>query len=184
MATISWCSHLPCWTLTLHSLRPTTKTLEGTMFRKFLIGIIILGFVVSVIQLTSVVFSDTLDNGILSIASLVSGVVFAILIGLFQRDPNYPIIGLFTVFTSVIAIASINTQFSKNDIYTDSFVVSTLGPKTIRYDSFQYVELTSTSGSTEYSLSAENVTSYSVGDKVIVSLKQGFWGYPIIQSVE
>jgi hypothetical protein len=34
------------------------------------------------------------------------------------------------------------------------------------------------------SVSAENVTSYSVGDKVIVSLKQGFWGYPIIQSVE
>lgn len=154
------------------------------MFRKFLIGIIILGLVVSVIQLTRVVFSDTLDNGVLSISSLVLGVVFAVFIGLFQREPNYPIIGLFTVFTSVIAIASLNTQFSKNEIYAESFVVSKLGSKTIRYDNFPYVKLASTSGSIEYSLSTENTTSYSVGDKVMVNLKQGFWGYPIIQSVQ
>uniref|UniRef100_UPI002624AF83 hypothetical protein n=1 Tax=uncultured Microbulbifer sp. TaxID=348147 RepID=UPI002624AF83 len=83
------------------------------MFRKLLVGFIILGLVLGVIQLTRAVFTNTIDGGLLTVGSLALGVILAALFGFFLDHPNYPMVAIFTVFASVLIVATLNSKLAK-----------------------------------------------------------------------
>lgn len=162
---------------------PHTAALEGSMSRKALIAFIVFGFILAIVQLIRITFSDTLDNGVLTISSLVSGIVLAYLLGYLQNQPNYPINAIFSITVAVICIATVNHKFAKGIEYSETFTVASVGSKTVRYNEFPYIRLTNQRSSTDYSFSEDSGVRYKVGDTVNVNMKDGYWGYPIILSI-
>lgn len=154
------------------------------MFRKLLICFIILGLVLGVIQLTRAVFTNTIDGGLLTVGSLVLGVTVAALFGFVLDHPNYPMVAIFTIFASVLIVATLNSKLAKTHIYSKSYEVIGFGSKVVRHSKFSYVKLSGKCGDTRYSVPSKEATSYSVGDRVTVRMKDGFWGFPIIVALK
>lgn len=154
------------------------------MFRKLLVGFIILGLVLGVIQLTLAVFTNTIDGGLLTVGSLMLGIILAGLFGFVLDHPNYPMVSIFTIFASVLIVATLNNKLAKPQIYSEPFEVAGFGSKVVQHSKFSYVKLSSNSRSVRYAVSSKEVTPYSVGDTVTVRMKDGFWGFPIIVAVE
>ncbi|WP_299589442.1 hypothetical protein, partial [uncultured Microbulbifer sp.] len=96
----------------------------------------------------------------------------------------YPMVAIFTVFASVLIVATLNSKLAKPHIYSEPYEVIGFGSKVVRHSKFSYVKLSGKRGSARYSVSSKEATSYSAGDTVTVRMKDGFWGFPIIVAVE
>ncbi|WP_076421228.1 hypothetical protein [Colwellia sp. UCD-KL20] len=153
------------------------------MERIALISIVFIGYCVGLIQLSLLVFGDTLDNGVLTIGSIIFGLVCSIIIGFFQRNPNYLLLSFFSVMASITIVAVLNHKMSGNNYITQDFKVIGFGSKTIKHDIFKYVTISNDSIETNYHVSDVDIINYKAGDTISVELKIGFWGYPIIDSL-
>ena len=129
-------------------------------------------------------FGSTLDHGWLTLASIVAGVVVGLGAASIQRIPNYTMNIFGGIFISTIAIMVVNEKWSAEEIYYEEFTVTDIGSTTIKHDKFDYIELTNSNHTARHSLEDNSYYLYKSGDTVTVELKNGYFGFPIVQNVE
>jgi len=147
------------------------------MIRKILIGVIIVGIILSSIQGVILTFSDTLDGGVLSVFSIVVGFTLAIAFYFFIGKVNFPILVFCSVFFSTAVIAYTNHRFATTELLPEIFFVSKFGRNIARHSQFNYIELT------KYTIDRDQAKKFNVGDPLILNTKEGYWGFTIINGL-
>jgi len=157
----------------------------------------------AIIQLSFLVFSDVLDDGVLTYVAVGIGLLVAPLLRLYQKwrhdklanfiieyksdsTPfhhkilNIPAIVVLTTMGSMGFIAVTNHKFSSNEVTHKEFRVTGVGQQRVRYDLFEYVRISETS----YSLGTATINPYKVGDQLKIKLRAGLWGYDIVDEIK
>jgi len=150
------------------------------MSRQTMIYIIFIGYAIGIINLILFVFGDTYDQGVLSIFSLIGGLLTATII-YFIFDFMHFVIAIFlgvTLSTSIIAVT--NHKLASDEVSKIEYSITGIGRNQIRYNSIEYIELTFEGMSTNYTVPKSDSTKYKVGDTLLLETRSGYWGYPII----
>ncbi|KTF18490.1 hypothetical protein [Pseudoalteromonas sp. H105] len=160
----------------------------------------------AIIQLSFLVFSDVLDDGVLTYVAVGIGLLAAPVLRLYQKwrhdksanfiieydsgsTPfhhellNLPAIVVFTTFGSMGFIAITNHKFSSDEVIHKEFRVTGVGQQRVRYDIFEYVRISDGISETSYSLGTDTRNPYKVGDQLKVKLRAGLWGYDIVDEI-
>lgn len=125
-------------------------------------------------------FGDTYDQGVLSIFSLISGLLAATII-YFIFDFMNIVIAIFlgvTLSTSIVAVT--NHKLALDEVSKIEYSITGIGRNQVRYNSIEYIELTYDGMSTNYTVPKSDSTKYEVGDTLLLETRSGCWGYPII----
>lgn len=161
----------------------------------------------AILQLSFLAFSDVLDDGFLTYVSVCFGICTAPAIRLFQKwrhaksayyivesEPgttpfhnkliNFPLLIMFSTFGFIGAISVSNHVFASEELHTEEFVVKATGQRRVRYDMFEYIFISNGKFETAFNLGREANKTYNKGDKLTVTLKEGLWGYHIVEKVE
>lgn len=154
------------------------------MTRKFLISVIVAGWMIASIQLIRTVFSNTLDHGILTVASVALGLLLTAGINLvFSRVKigfNWPMAAFFLVFLSTACVGLINYQLASPHHKMKEFVVKSSGGRVIRYDLMEYVLLTDGTSSFKY-MGLDKGARPRAGDVLEGTVRKGFFGFDIVE---
>ncbi len=157
-------------------------------------------------QLSFLVFSDVLDDGVLTYVAVGLGLLAAAVVRLYQKwghdksaniiieykpdsTPfhykilNFPAIVVLTTMGSMGIIAVTNHKFSSNEVTHKEYRVTGVGQQRVRYDIFEYVRLSDGISETSYSLGTDTSNPYKVGDQLKVKLRTGLWGYDIVDEI-
>ncbi|TMP62452.1 hypothetical protein CWB77_06620 [Pseudoalteromonas sp. S1610] len=161
----------------------------------------------AIIQLSFLVFSDVLDDGVLTYVAVGIGLLVAPLLRLYQKwrhdklanfiieyksdsTPfhhkilNIPAIVVLTTMGSMGFIAVTNHKFSSNEVTHKEFRVTGVGQQRVRYDLFEYVRISDGISETSYSLGTATINPYKVGDQLKIKLRAGLWGYDIVDEIK
>ena len=159
------------------------------------------------IQLSFLAFSDTLDDGALTYIAVGLGVIAAPIIRGYQKwkldqsanvlieygrneSPfhlkilNLPLIVFFTTFFSIGVMAVVNHKLATDVLTTKQFTVKAIGQKRVKYDSFDYVHISDGITETSYNLGKDSSNPFQVGDKLTVTLREGFWSFYIVENIK
>lgn len=154
------------------------------MIKNLLISVIVTGWIIGSIQLIRSVFSNTLDHGILTIASIAIGLLLTTgLKLLFSKSKvafNWPIAAFFVVFLSTACVALLNYQLASPHHQKMEFVVKRSGERVLRYDLMEYVLLTDGARSFKY-MGLDNEKGLRAGDVLEGTVRKGFFGFDIVE---
>lgn len=154
------------------------------MIKNLLIAIIVAGWIIASIQVIRSVFSNTLDHGILTIASIVIGLLLTTgLKLLFSKAKvafNWPMAAFFVVFLSTACVALLNYQLASPSYQKKEFVVKGSGERVLRYDLMEYVLLTDGARSFKYT-GLDNQKRPQAGDVLEGTVRKGFFGFDIVE---
>ena len=100
-----------------------------------------------------------------------------------QRLINFPLLIVFSTFGFIGFISISNHIFASEEVHVEEFVVKAIGKRRVRYDLFEYILISNGDYATSLNLGETPKTTYSVGDKLEVTLKTGLWGYYIVEDV-
>ncbi|WP_444884613.1 hypothetical protein [Microbulbifer sp. PSTR4-B] len=89
------------------------------------------------------------------------------------------ILSLCIVFT-MVAVSLLNNVPNVFATYEQGFVVSKKGERRIRYDQFQYIELTDNDVVVKHLTENKNFT---IGQQVTVKMRKGLLGFPLVVEV-
>ncbi len=145
-----------------------------------MIYIIFIGFAIGMINLVLLVFGDTYDQGVLSIFSIVSGLLAATIIYLIFDYMSFALAILLGVTLSTSIIAVTNHKMASDEASEIEYSITGIGRSQIRYNSIEYIELTFEGISTNYTVSKSDSKKYEIGDTLLLETRTGYWGYPII----
>lgn len=172
-----------------------------------LFSLVFIGFYgAAIIQLSFLVFSDVLDDGVLTYVTVGLGLLAASVLSLYQKwghvksaniiieyqqdsipfhykRLNFPAIVVLTTMGSMGLIAVTNHKFSSNEVTHKEFRVTGVGQQRVRYDLFEYVQISDGVTETSYSLGTDTSNLYKVGDQLKVKLRTGLWGYDIVDEI-
>jgi len=178
---------------------------KDTMSQFFSLSFFI-AYSAAILQLSFLAFSNVLDDGILTYIAVGLGISSAPAIRLFQKwkhaksasylitdEPgqtpfhqrliNFPLLTVFSTFGFIGLISISNHIFASEEVHVEEFVVEAIGKKRVRYDLFEYILISNGDYATSLNLGETPKTTYSVGDKLEVTLKTGLWGYYIVEDV-
>jgi len=154
------------------------------MTRRILISIIVVGWIVASIQLIRSLFSNTLDDGILTLASIAIGLLLTTgLKLLFSKAKiafSWPVAAFFVVFLSTACVTLLNYQLASPSYQKKEFVVKGSRERVLRYDLMEYVLLTDGTSSFKY-MGLDNDKRLQIGDVLEGSVKKGFFGFDIVE---
>ncbi|MCV2403796.1 hypothetical protein OFY17_13060 [Marinomonas sp. C2222] len=174
---------------------------------KQLLSLTLIGvYVAAIIQFSFLVFSDVLDDGVLTYIAVGLGLLMAPTLRFYQKwkhdrsasiiveyesgsTPfhykllNFPMIIVFATIGLIGFIAITNHKFASDKVNTKVFEVMGVGQKRIHYDFFEYVRISDGVSETSYILDTDTSNSYKVGDQLIVQLRSGLWGYDIVEKL-
>ena len=136
----------------------------------------------SAIKLVFIVFQDTVGGWQLAAFSLVIGVFFSAVLWFILDHIHFLMAGFIGVFSAVALIQVLNHKLASTEFETQIFTVSQIGKSYVRYNSFNYLEVTNKQGLT-ITIPNELELLLRKGDNINVFIVKGFWGLPIVKSI-
>lgn len=167
------------------------------------ISIVGIGIVIGIaIQMGFLLNSQVLYGGYLTVIGALLGVLFGTAIYLYKKYRNHQSMyvmldysgklpwykGLFQtelilslcIIFSMVTVSLLNNLPNIFDTYEQGFVVSAKGQHRVRYDQFQYIELSSNNITVKYLTESK---SFSLGQKVTAKMRRGLLGFPLVVKV-
>jgi len=152
--------------------------------KNLLMSVVVAGWVIASIQLIRTVFSNTLDHGILTVASIALGLLLTAGLNLVFRKIkigfNWPMAAFFLVFLSAACIGLINYQLASPHHQMKELVVKSSGGRVIRYDLMEYVLLTDGTSAFKY-MGLDKEARPRAGDVLEGTVRKGFFGFDIVE---
>lgn len=96
--------------------------------------------------------------------------------GVFQTE----LVVFMCVIFSMVAITLLNNIPEVFEPYEEEFQVASVGKRTVRYDQFEYIELTNGDVSVKYKTEHNG---YVKGQEVTAILRKGLLGFPVVVEV-
>ena len=150
------------------------------MSRKTLIHLLVISYAIIILRSIFLVFGDTHDNGILTLFSLVTGLMAAIVIYFIFDTMHYLIAIFLGVVLSTTLIATMNHKMASGEVIDIDYTITDIGRLQFKGSVIDYIEVTFQGMSADYTISKSDRSKYVVGNTLLLQTKTGYWGYPII----
>jgi hypothetical protein len=150
------------------------------MSRKALIYLLVISYAIIMLRFIFLVFGDTHDNGLLTLFSLVTGLMAAVVIYFIFDNMHYLIAIFLGVVLSTTLIATMNHKMASGEVTDIYYTITGTGRLQFKGSVIDYIEVSFQGISADYTISKLDRSKYVVGNPLLLQTKTGYWGYPII----
>lgn len=141
---------------------------------------LVISYALIMLRLISLAFGDTLDNGLLTLFSVVTGLMVAVVFYFTFDNMDYLIATFFGVVLSTTIIAMMNHKMASDEVTDIEYTITGVGQFQFKSSATDYIEVTFQGVSTDYIISKSDRSQYVEGNTILLKTKTGYWGFPII----